>query len=139
MKANETKPTPLQYAATTSEAGYRRLEAALALMGNLRNTLIRHRNAARGSHRLTFTFKLQNAHHTSQRCSSCEHVDAGINAAENIQRQGLLVLTKRHGKDAAPNPHRPAIRGTNPRYRACLLRSAYDSAHTTQNGLRGKI
>ena len=64
MKANETKPIPLQYAATTSEAGYRQLEAALALMGNLRNELIRHRNAARGSHRQAFTFKLQNAHLT---------------------------------------------------------------------------
>ena len=64
MKTNETKPIPLQYAATTSEAGYRRLEAALALMGNLRNALIRHRNAARGSHRHAFGFKLQNAHLT---------------------------------------------------------------------------
>ena len=64
MKANETKPIPLQYAATTSEAGYRRLEAAVAIMGNLRNALIRHRNAARGSHQHAFTFKLQNAHLT---------------------------------------------------------------------------
>ena len=64
MKANETKPIPLQYAATTSEAGYRRLEDALEIMGNLRNALIRHRNAARGSHRHAFTFKLQNAHLT---------------------------------------------------------------------------
>ena len=64
MKANETKPTPLQYAATTSEAGYRRLEAGMLQMGHLRNALIRHRNAARSSHRHAFTFKLQNAHLT---------------------------------------------------------------------------
>ena len=64
MKANETKPIPLQYAATTSEAGYRRLEAGMLQMGHLRNALIRHRNSARGSHRHAFTFKLQNAHLT---------------------------------------------------------------------------
>ena len=64
MKANETTPRPLRYAATTSKGGYRRLEAALAIMGNLRNALIRHRNAARGSHRHAFTFKLQNSHLT---------------------------------------------------------------------------
>ena len=62
MKTNETKPIPQQYAATTSEAGYRRLEAGMLQMGHLRNALIRHRNAARGSHRHAFTFKLQNAH-----------------------------------------------------------------------------
>ena len=64
MKTNETKPIPLQYAATTSEAGYRRLEASMLQMGHLRNALIRHRNAACGSHRHAFTFKLQNAHLT---------------------------------------------------------------------------
>ena len=64
MKANETKTIPLQYAATTSEAGYRRLEAGMLQMGHLRNALIRHRNAARGYHRHAFTFKLQNAHLT---------------------------------------------------------------------------
>ena len=64
MKVNETKPISLQYAATTSEAGYRRLEAAMLQMGHLRNALIRHRNVARGSHRHAFTFKLQNAHIT---------------------------------------------------------------------------
>ena len=64
MKTNETKPIPLQYAATTSEAGYRRLEAGMLQMGHLRNALIRHRNAARSSHRHAFTFKLQNAHLT---------------------------------------------------------------------------
>ena len=61
------------------------------------------------------------------------------NAAENTRRQGLLILTKRHGKDAAPNPHRPAIRGTNSSSKASLLRSAYDSAHSTQNRIRGEI
>ena len=64
MKAGEMRPTPLQYRATTSTGGNRRLETALALMGNLRNALIRHRNAARGSHRHAFTFKLQNSHLT---------------------------------------------------------------------------
>ena len=64
MKANETKTIPLQYAATTSAAGFRRLEAGMLQMGHLRNALIRHRNAARGSHRHAFTFKLQNAHLT---------------------------------------------------------------------------
>ena len=64
MKANETKTTTLQYRATTSEAGYRRLEAGMIQMGHLRNALIRHRNAARGSHRHAFTFRLQNAHLT---------------------------------------------------------------------------
>ena len=64
MKTNETKPIPLQYAATTSEAGYRQLEAGMLQMGHLRNALIRHRNAARSSHRHAFTFKLQNAHLT---------------------------------------------------------------------------
>ena len=44
MKANETKPTTLQYRATTSEAGYRHLEQALLQMGHLRNALIRHRD-----------------------------------------------------------------------------------------------
>ena len=39
MKVNETKPIPLQYAATTSQAGYRRLEAAMLQMGHLRNAL----------------------------------------------------------------------------------------------------
>ena len=64
MKTNETKPTTLQYAATTSEAGYRRLEASMLQMGHLRNAMIKHRNDARGSHRHAFTFKLQNAHLT---------------------------------------------------------------------------
>ena len=64
MKANETKTIPLQYAATTSAAGFRRLEAGMLQMGHLRNALIRHRNAARGSHRHAFTFKLQNTHLT---------------------------------------------------------------------------
>ena len=62
MKANET--TTLQYKATTSKAGYRRIQDALLQLGHLRNALIRHRNAARGSHRHAFTFKLQNAHLT---------------------------------------------------------------------------
>ena len=64
MKTNETKPISLQYAASTSEAGYRRLEAGMLQMGHLRNALIRHRNSARSSHRHAFTFKLQNAHLT---------------------------------------------------------------------------
>ena len=64
MKANETKTTTLQYRATTSEAGYRHLEQALLQMGHLRNALIRHRDAARSSHRHAFGFKLQNAHLT---------------------------------------------------------------------------
>ncbi len=58
------RPIPLQYSATTSPAGYRRLEAAMLQMGHLRNALIRHRNSARGSHRFAFNFKLQNAHLT---------------------------------------------------------------------------
>ena len=64
MKAKEMRPIPLQYAATTSKHGYGRLEAAMLLMGHLRNALIRHRNTARGSHRHAFNFKLQNAHLT---------------------------------------------------------------------------
>ena len=64
MKANDIRPIPLQYTATTSEASYRRLEAAMLQMGHLRNALIRHRNSARGSHRFAFNFKLQNAHLT---------------------------------------------------------------------------
>ena len=89
MKANETKPTPLQYAATTSEAGYRRLEAGMLQMGHLRNALIRHRNAARGSHRHAFTFKLQNAQAVFK-CLSCGYeANADVNAAENIRRLGV--------------------------------------------------
>ena len=64
MKTKEMRPIPLQYSATTSQAGYRRLEAAMLQMGHLRNALIRHRNSARGSHRFAFNFKLQNAHLT---------------------------------------------------------------------------
>ena len=64
MKAKETKPTTLQYRATTSEAGYRRIQDALLQMGHLRNALIRHRESARSSHRHAFSFKLQNAHLT---------------------------------------------------------------------------
>lgn len=33
-------------------------------MGHLRNALTRHPNAARGSHRFAFNFKLQNQHLT---------------------------------------------------------------------------
>ena len=58
------KPIPLQYTATTSKGGDRRLEQAALLMGHLKNALIRHRNTARGSHRHAFNFKLQNAHLT---------------------------------------------------------------------------
>ena len=64
MKANETKTTTLQYRATTSQAGYRRIEDALLQMGHLRNALIRHRNSARSSHRHAFTLNIQNAHLT---------------------------------------------------------------------------
>ena len=64
MKANETKTTALQYRATTSKAGYRRIEDALLQMGHLRNALIRHRNSARSSHRHAFTLNIQNAHLT---------------------------------------------------------------------------
>ena len=64
MKAKETKTTTLQYRVTTSEAGHRHLEQALLQMGHLRNTLIRHRDSARSSHRHAFSFKLQNAHLT---------------------------------------------------------------------------
>ena len=81
MKANETKPTTLQYRATTSEAGYRHLEQALLQLGHLRNALIRHRNAACGSHRHAFTFKLQNAHHRSQQ------------AQQNPPQGGLALYT----------------------------------------------
>ena len=64
MKANETKTTTLQYRATTSEAGYRRIQDALLQLGYLRNALIRHRDSAHSSHRHAFGFKLQNAHLT---------------------------------------------------------------------------
>ena len=64
MRANETKTTTLQYRATTSKAGYRRIEDALLQMGHLRNALIRHRNSARSSHRHAFTLNIQNAHLT---------------------------------------------------------------------------
>ena len=64
MKAKETKTTTLQYRATTSEAGYRRIQDALLQMGHLRNALIRHRDSSHSSHRHAFSFKLQNAHLT---------------------------------------------------------------------------
>ena len=64
MKAKEKKTTTLQYKATTSEAGYRRIEDALLQLSHLRNALIRHWESARGSHRHAFSFKLQNAHLT---------------------------------------------------------------------------
>ena len=64
MKAKETATTTLQYRATTSKAGYRRIEDALLQMGHLRNALIQHRESARSSHRHAFSFKLQNAHLT---------------------------------------------------------------------------
>ena len=139
MKANETKPIPLQYAATTSEAGYRRLEAAMLQMGHLRKALIRHRNAERGSHRLAFTFKLQNAHHTNvaQVANTLTPAtNADINAAENIRHQGLLILTERHGKCRTPSTHRSAIRGLNPRSRAHFPRQPRIYRQTTKNGLR---
>ena len=60
----EKKTTTLQYRATTSEAGYRRIKDALLQLGHLRNALIRHRESARGSHRHAFTLSLQNAHIT---------------------------------------------------------------------------
>ncbi len=58
------RPTTLQYSATTSRAGYRQLEAAMLHMGHLCNALIRHRNAAHGSHRHAFNLNLQNSHLT---------------------------------------------------------------------------
>ena len=64
MKAKESATTTLQYRATTSKAGYSRIQDALLQMGHLRNALIRHRDSARGSHRHAFSFKLQNAHLT---------------------------------------------------------------------------
>ena len=64
MKANETKTTTLQYRASTSKVGYRRIEDALLQMGHLRNALIRHLNSARSSHRHAFTLNIQNAHLT---------------------------------------------------------------------------
>ena len=72
----------------------------------------------------------------------------------NFQSRGLQNLTKRHArqqrigrlpntgkakKTPTPNPHRPTIRGTNSRSHACLSGSTYDSAHSTQNGLRAQI
>ena len=64
MKAKESATTTLQYRATTSKAGYSRIQDALLQMGHLRNALIRHRDSARGSHRHAFSLKLQNAHLT---------------------------------------------------------------------------
>ena len=53
-----------KYRAATSRHGYRRIKNVLLLMGHLRNALIRHREAARGSHRRAFSLKVQNAHLT---------------------------------------------------------------------------
>ena len=64
MTASQIRPTTLQYRATTSRAGYRQLEQAMLQMGRLRNALIQHRDAARGSHRRAFNLSLQNAHLT---------------------------------------------------------------------------
>ena len=64
MTTTEVRPTTLQYSATTSRAGYRQLEAAMLHMGHLQNALIRHRNAAHGSHRHAFNLNLQNSHLT---------------------------------------------------------------------------
>lgn len=58
---------PLQYTAHTSEAGYRRLDQVLLLMGQLQNNLITHRNSATSTHRRRFNLKLQNAHLTDLR------------------------------------------------------------------------
>ena len=54
---------------------------------------------------------------------------ADINAAENIRRQGLLILTKKAWKTACPKAIRPAIHGTNSRSQAHLSGSTYDSAY----------
>ena len=64
MKANGIATTTLQYRATTSKAGYSRIQDALLQMGYLRNALIRHRDSARSSHRRAFTLNIQNAHLT---------------------------------------------------------------------------
>ena len=113
MKANETKPTPLQYAATTSEAGYRRLEAGMLQMGHLRNALIRHRNAACGSHRHAFTFRLQNAQAVFK-CLSCGHeTNADVNAAENIRRQGVEILARAGNLSLGVPPETIAVNKRN--------------------------
>ena len=71
-----------------------------------------------------------------------------------FQSRGLQNLTKRHArqqrigrlpntgiakKTPTPNPHRSAIRGTNPRSQHVYRDQPMDSAHATQNGLRGEI
>ena len=70
-------------------------------MGHLRNTLIQHRDSARGSHRHTFKLNLQNTH-----LSDLHRHDPAFNkyarrllesvarAAENIRRQGLDILAR---------------------------------------------
>ena len=64
MKATAMKPTTLQYPANTSKAGYRQLKQTMLRMGHLHNTLIRHRDSARGSHRHAFNLSLPNTHRT---------------------------------------------------------------------------
>ena len=49
-------------------------------------------------------------------------------------------LTAKQWKRLCPSTYRPAIRGTNSRSQACLLRSTYDSApRATKKRLRGKF
>ena len=56
--------TTLKYRAATTSQGYRKLDQTMLHMGHLRNTLIRHRMAASGSHKRRWSLKLQNAHLT---------------------------------------------------------------------------
>ena len=63
---------------------------------------------------------------------------ADINATENIQHQGLLILTERHGKQLCPGTHRSAIQGINPRSRAHFPRQPKDFTSATKKGLRAQ-
>ena len=59
-----TVTSTLTYKATTSRDGFRRIEQAMLDMGWLYNAVIRHPQAATGSHKGQWSLKLQNAHLT---------------------------------------------------------------------------
>ena len=118
MKANETKPIPLQYAATTSQAGYRRLEAAMLQMGHLRNALIRHRNVARGSHRHAFTFNLQNAHLTDLHRNDPDFNSYARRLLESVAREvnkSYSTYFKHRTARSRPTSNRKPVPQPNPR------------------------
>ena len=104
------EPTTLQYRAQTSEAGYRRTDDVLLLMGHLQNALIQHRNHATGVHRRRWNRKLQGKHLTDLHRNDAEFKTCARRLLEGTARRVNKAFDKFFnapdvGKPPTKSPH----------------------------------